>query len=172
MSSRRQGSANGEGDGSAALPASGTGTRPSRTSAEELGTGPSHPEQSLPDVINGAVVPTPAAAGKPWRQGPREDEAPDNLWDLIDRFFARMDWSSAGQIAVILLALGLAALFIFGGLGLAAHFVIGTSPWLAAAAAALAGGGTSGATYVRMRHKKKIQNPDVRGEDTQTSRPQ
>jgi hypothetical protein len=172
MSSRRPGSSNGEGDGSAPLPASGTGTRPSRTPAKELGTRPSNPEKSIPDIINGAVVPAQTAAGKPWRPGPRDDEAPSNLWDLIDRFFARMDWSSAGQIAVILFALALSALLIFGGLGLAAHYVIGTSSWLAAASAVLAGGGTSGATYVHMRHKKKLQDPDPGGEDTQARRPQ
>jgi hypothetical protein len=188
MSSRRLGSANGEGDSGDSLQARGPKpddlemplrtpvsyeTRgdqaienPSgNTPARELDTGSRKAEQRSSKVIDGAVVPSRKTVGEHWHHGPREDDAPKDLLDLIDRSLARLGWNTAGPIIAVLIAFGLTVLFIFAGLALAAHYVIDTSPWLSAAFAALAGGGASGATYVRLRHQKKTQHPDGGGDN-------
>jgi hypothetical protein len=188
MSSRRLPPSKGEGDSRDSLQARGTEpddlgmplqapvsfeTRgdqtiehpPGRSSARELDAELTKAEQRPSEVIDGAVVPARKTVGEQWHHGPREDVAPSNAWDLIDRFFARLTWNTAGPITVVLIALGLTALFIFGGLGLAVHYVTGTSPWLSAAFAALAGGGASGARYAHLRRQKKLQRPDVGGND-------
>jgi hypothetical protein len=134
-----------------------------RTPSGELDTGPRKAEQQPSNVIDGAVVSARKTVSEQWHHGPREDDAPKDLLDLIDRFLARLGWNTAGPIIAVLIAFGLTMLFILGGLALAGHYVINTSPWLSAAFAALAGGGASGATYVRLRRQRKRQRSDMSG---------
>jgi hypothetical protein len=129
MSSRRLPPSKGEGDSRDSLQARGTEpddlgmplqapvsfeTRgdqtiehpPGRSSARELDAELTKAEQRPSEVIDGAVVPARKTVGEQWHHGPREDVAPSNAWDLIDRFFARLTWNTAGPITVVLIALG------------------------------------------------------------------
>jgi hypothetical protein len=85
----------------------------------------------------------PGGPGRPYRREPREDTSPRTVIDLLDRLWVSLDWSGAGQIAIILVALGVAAVLVFGGSALAAHVLIGASPWLSGVGAAVAGVGAS-----------------------------
>ena len=98
----------------------------------------------------------PDGSGRPYRNGPRERTPPEGVLDLIERMFKSLNWSAAGQIALIMLALGVTAVLILGSLAGIAYFLAGTSPWLSAAGSTAAGGAVStGAhSYVRRRQRK------------------
>jgi hypothetical protein len=108
----------------------------------------------------------PGEPDRPYRREPREDTPPGTVIDLLDRWGMALDWSVAGQIAIILLALGVAAVLIFGGLALAAHVLIGASPWLSGVAGAGAGAGASTGAYAYRRRRRQGLSQELSGDGT------
>jgi hypothetical protein len=122
--------------------------------------GPSARNDALPpgdtvytQVVPGLVRPTDKLP-QPWRQGPREDQPPHNLWDLIDRLCTSMDWSGVCQLTVVFLALGVSLTIVLSSLGFLIHIVVGTSAWLPTVLGTAAGSGASGGTYAYVRHHR------------------
>lgn len=96
-----------------------------------------------------------------------KNEGSAGLFDFLLRLLGSLNWSNTSQIAVIVLVLGIAAALIFVSLGVAAYFVIGTSPWLTVGLSIVAGGGASGGTsiYLKAHQVKRASRADQRATD-------
>jgi hypothetical protein len=86
----------------------------------------------------------------------RDDSAPKNLLDLIDRvlFRATSTWRKC------LMHLALLIVF-FGGLGMFAHATVGVSPWIAATGSLGGGAAAGGMAYARRRAVKQVKNDET-----------
>ncbi|HKT04750.1 MAG TPA: hypothetical protein VJT31_34990 [Rugosimonospora sp.] len=80
-----------------------------------------------------------------------------------------MDFRLALQLVLIIIALGIAAVLVFGSLAVAAYFLVGTHPVLSTAATMIAGTGAGGGAiwYLRRRgaRRQTTRGRDDVGED-------
>jgi uncharacterized protein DUF397 len=102
--------------------------------------------------------PTRPQRGKEFtvRETVRDDTAPENWLDLVDRvlFRATSTWRKCMMHLALLIV-------VFAGLGMVAHAATGVSPWIAAAGGLGGGAAAGGTAYARRRAAKPVKNGEM-----------